>query len=233
VKIDPEAYADASSDPFSGVRLDNWMNADTIYNQNVTGSNGYVLLSGQPHNPDVVPGGEGVTVTLTNYPPNFGSESGLLNDIDNTLLGANKDRLSMWAFPPYFNCPTGFLSDTLCVRSTSTTYRFRIFVQDSLPVFTSTPTTACAANLTDMLRYSYDVQTDDETEDNAAAAETPAWDFRYGRTSYNLLVGPEWLRYAFRNSTTAGLFTSEGRFEIRIPRDEVIPMITPTPQINQ
>lgn len=243
VQIDPEAYDDfesrdaqnnpVESDPFSGVRLDNWMQADTIYNQNVTGSNGYVLLSGQPHNPDVVPGGEGVTVTLTNYPPNFNSESGLLNDIDNALLGADKDRLSMWAFPPYFNCPTGFLSDTLCVRSTSTTYRFRIFVQDSLPVFTSSPSTACAANLTDMLRYSYDVQTDDETEDDAAAAETPAWDFRYGRTSYNLQVGPEWLRYAFRDNTTANLFTTQGRFEIRIPRDEVIPMITPTPQINQ
>lgn len=236
VAIDGEEYADQplpDNDRFSGIRLDNWLNQDTIFNQNVGGSNGYVLLSGQPHNPDVVPGGEGVTVTLTNYPPNFESQSGLVNDIDNTLLGANKDRLSMWAFPPYFNCPTGFLSDTLCVRSTSSVYRFRIFVQDSLPVFTSSPAAACAANLTDMLRYSYDVQTDDETEDNAAAAETPAWDFRYGRTSYNLQVGPEWLRYAFRDAATSDLFTQEGRFEISIPRDVVMPMLTPTPQINQ
>jgi predicted outer membrane repeat protein len=229
--IDPEAYADADPSVLSGVRLDNWLKMDTLYNQNVSGSNGYVLLSGQPHNPDVVPGGEGVTVTLTNFPPNFESQSGLINDIDLSLLGANKDRLSMWAFPPYFNCPTGFLSDTLCVRSTSTTYKFRIFVQDSLPRFTSSPTVACAANLTDMLRYSYDVQTDDESEDSVA--QTEGWDFRYGRTSYNLLVGPEWLRYAFRDGATSNLFTSAGRFEIRIPRDQVIPMITPTPQINQ
>lgn len=229
--IDKEAYDDNQPGDYTGVRLDNWLKMDTIYNQNVTGSNGYVLLSGQPHNPDVVPGGEGVTVTLTNFPPNFESQSGLINDIDLALLGSNKDRLSMWAFPPYFNCPTGFLSDTLCVRSTSTTYKFRIFVQDSLPRFTSLPSTACAANLTDSLRYSYDVQTDDESEDSVAQAE--GWDFRYGRTTYNLLVGPEWLREGFRNSNTASLFNATGRFEIRLPADVVMPLITPTPQINQ
>lgn len=142
----------------------------------------------------------------------------------------------MWTFPPYFNCPTGFLADTLCVRSTSSTYRFRIFVQDSLPRFLTSPETACAANLTDSLRYSFDVDTDDELEDNAAAAETPAWDFRYGRTSYDLEVGPEWLRAGFRHpitgTSTFGLFTGQGRFEIRLSREEVMPLITPTPQVN-
>jgi hypothetical protein len=242
VSIDGELYADRETvdngvpverDSLSGIRLDNWLQIDTIFNENVTGSNGYVRLSGQPHNPDVVPGGEGVTVRIRNYPPNFVSQSGLNTDIDAGMLGANSQLLSHWTFPPYFNCPTGFLADTLCVRSTESVYRFRIFVQDSLPVFLTQPAVACAANLTDSLRYTYDVNTDDELEDRAAANETPAWDFRYGRTSYNLLVGPEWLREGFRDANTSNVFTSEGRFEIRIARDVVMPLITPTPQINQ
>ena len=154
----------------SNTRLFWWLNADTLRNQNVGGSNGYVNLKGQPHNPDVVPGGEEVTVRLTNFPPNFNSENGLLTGGFGSALGADPNHLSMWSFPPYMNCPTGFQSDTLCVRSTSSDYTFRIFVMDSLPRFTSSPSTACAANLTDSLRYEYDITTDDELEDSAAAA---------------------------------------------------------------
>lgn len=220
---------DNSADRLQGVRLDNWLKQTTIFNQNVTGSNGYVLLTGQPHNPDVVPGGEGITVTVSNFPPNFGSESGLLDSIPAGQLGANPNQLSMWTFPPYFNCPTGFQSDTLCVRSSSSTYRFRIFVQDSLPVFTSSPAEQCAANLTDRLRYRYDVQTDDESEDSVA--QTEGWDFRYGRTSYNVLVGPEWLNYSLNNGGATD-FQTKGQFTVDIDSATAITLLRPTPQIN-
>lgn len=208
-------------------RLDKWMKQTIVYNQNITGSNGYVLLNGTPHNPDVVPGGEGVTATVTNFVPNFASESGLLNDFD-AVLGADSNRLSMWTFPPYMNCPTGFQADTLCVRSTSTTYHFKIFVMDSLPLFTSSPSTACAANLTDSLRYTYDIQTDDESEDSAAASETPAWTFPYGRTNYRFLSLPGWMQQAAGDPN----FILNGVINVRIPASQAIAMLTPTPQNN-
>jgi hypothetical protein len=209
-------------------RLDKWMKQSIIYNQNITGSNGYVLLSGTPHNPDVVPGGEGVTATVTNYVPNFATESGLLGAFDGSILGADSNHLSMWVFPPYMNCPTGFQADTLCVRSTSTTYKFRIYVMDSLPVFTSSPTDACSANLTDSLRYSYNVQTDDESEDSAAAKESPAWTFPYGRTNYRFLSLPGWMQSAASDPN----FILNGEINLRVAAADVMPMLTPTPQIN-
>ncbi|MEO6939809.1 MAG: FlgD immunoglobulin-like domain containing protein [Candidatus Kapaibacterium sp.] len=232
LKFDVKINGDSNN-----TRLNWWLNADTLFNQNVGGSNGYVLLKGQPHNPDVVPSGEGVTVKITNFPPNFNSESGIIrHGFD---LGPDSSNLSMWTFPPFMNCPTGFQTDTLCVRSTSQSYTFRIFVQDSLPVFTSSPSLACAANLTDSLRYSYDVQTDDESEDSSAAAITGIWaakdpvnnrpwDFRYGRTSYKFLVRPEWLRLAEANPN----FITKGQINVRIAAATVLPMLTPTPQVN-
>ena len=130
------------------VRLNSWMTQKVIYNQNITGSNGYVELYGQPRNPDIVPGGEGVTATVTNFPPNYVSESGLLNGFPGSVLGPDSEALSMWVFPPYMNCSrvpdsTTAIPDTLCIRSTSSTYHFKIIVEDSLPVFAALPQSSC------------------------------------------------------------------------------------------
>lgn len=218
----------------NNTRIAWWLHDTTLFNQNVGGSNGYIRLYGNPHNPDVVPGGEPVTVRVTNFPPNVKSEGGLLGQglPFGSNLGPDSLHLSMWTFPPYMNCPTGFQSDTLGVRSTTTTYTFRIFVQDSLPVFTSSPSSACAANLTDSLRYTYDVNTDDEAEDSAAQAITTAaghpWDFRYGRTTYSLNIRPNWMR----QSDNDAAFRTTGMLNLRINAADILPQITPTPQVN-
>jgi predicted outer membrane repeat protein len=196
------------------VRLNHWLHQTVIYNQNITGSNGYIQLSGQPHNPDVVPGGESLTATVTNFPPNYNSESGLLNGFPGAL-GPDSEALSMWVFPPYMNCDrnpdsTTAIPDTLCVAGATSTYHFKIVVMDSVPVFDALPQSSCGyptpvGILTDSLRYSLDLNTDDEREDDAAAAELvgpatihdtahhPAWDFRYGRTSYSFVTQPSWM----------------------------------------
>ncbi len=209
---------------------DNWLYYSVIFNQNITGSNGYIELKGQPRNPDIVPGGESLTATVTNFPPNYASEDSLLTDpfLTPGQLGPDAKSLSMWVFPPYMNCAdrtsidtTTAIPDTLCVRATTTTYHFKIIVQDSLPVFDSLPKSKCGypypmqvAILTDRLRFSLDLNTDVEREDSIAAADSlpaatstdvyktgpqkgalvnhPAWDFRYGRTSYRFVTWPSW-----------------------------------------
>ncbi|MBS1904199.1 MAG: T9SS type A sorting domain-containing protein [Bacteroidetes bacterium] len=228
-------------------RLPWWLQRDTVRNVNPSGgSNGYIQLFGTPHNPDVVPGGEPVHVVMTNWPPNKRSEHLLLDSLTTSGpippynnhtaadLGDNADTLSMWIYPAYMNCQQGFLSDTIDVRRTYSTYDFRIFVRDSLPVFTTTPATGCVgtANLTDSLRYDYDVQTDDETEDSTAAAITTAagkpWDFRYGRTSYSGLVTPLWLKGAFADAN----FKTKGIIHVAIDSATAYSLITPVPQVN-
>jgi predicted outer membrane repeat protein len=237
-------YDDNISD-WKNTRLPWWLKRDTVYNVNPgAGSNGYIQLYGTPHNADVVPGGEAVSVRLTNWPPNYASEHQLLDNFD-AVLGADSTKLSHWIFPPYFHCPEGFQDDTLCVRSTYRDYTFRIFVQDSLPIYLTNPATACAANLTDSLRYDYDIQTDDELEDSAALAisieksaalsEDVVWDFRYGRTSYALKVGPAWLKSYYADGSRVGElnnFTSRGIMNIRFDSASVYPLITPVPQVN-
>ena len=242
---------DPSTDTTYPIRLYRWLKDTTIFNQNVTGSNGYILLYGQPHNADVVPSGEGVTATVTNFPPNFASESALRNAGLGSQLGPDSLQLSMWSFPPYMNWNTpgcaqpGFEPDTLCVRPTQSVYNFRIFVMDSLPRFTSTPPPACWASLTDSLRYTFDVQTDDESEDSAAAVETPkAWDFRYGRTSYSFLTRPSWMKFDAGNGKygqidtlsplSSGMnFTQKGVINVRIDSAYAVRnLLTPSPQVN-
>ncbi len=248
------------------VRLNHWMKQSVIYNQNITGSNGYVLLSGQPHNPDVVPGGEGLTATLTNFPPNFMSEDSLRLGFPGAL-GPDSDALSMWVFPPSMNCDripdsTTANPDTLCIRSASTTYHFKIIVEDSLPVFDAIPPSACGYSapvgiLTDSLRYTLDLNTDDEREDLVAAKETlpgatvgdktlsfPAWDFRYGRTSYSFATEPFWMveprggNYVPIDSTDPNFFTF-GIIHVRIDSLSSVlgtgaggPYLLPVPQNN-
>jgi predicted outer membrane repeat protein len=235
-------------------RLPWWINRDTVRNVNPTsGSNGYIQLFGTPHNPDVVPGGEPVHVVMTNFPPNFISEHALLGDVSGpnvqpnnpqhpiTGLGPDSLQLSMWTFPPYFNCPTGFLTDTLCVRRTSRTFDFRIYVEDSLPRFLDSVTAGCngTANLTDSLRFDFDINTDDELEDSTAAAVTLAaslkpgshsapWDFRYGRTSYKGLIVPSWMQAAINSP----IFKTKGIIHVAIDAATATQMLTPVPQVN-
>ncbi len=238
-------YDDNIPSDWKNTRLPWWLKRDTVYNVNPgVGSNGYIQLYGTPHNPDVVPGGEAVSVRLTNWPPNFASEHQLLDNFDG-VLGNDSTLLSHWIFPPYFHCPTGFQDDTLCVRSVSRDYTFRIFVQDSLPIYLTSPSIACAANLTDSLRYDYDIQTDDELEDSAALAISIAetarlgqdvvWDFRYGRTAYALKVGPAWLKAYFNDANRVAelnAFAARGIMNIRFDSASVYPLITPVPQVN-
>ncbi|HYM21480.1 MAG TPA: FlgD immunoglobulin-like domain containing protein [Candidatus Kapabacteria bacterium] len=232
-----------------------WINRDTVRNVNPGGgSNGYIQLWGTPHNPDVVPGGEPVHVVMTNWPPNKRSEHLLLDSLTTSGpippynnhtaadLGNHPDTLSMWIYPQYFNCPQGFLSDTIDIRRTSSVYDFRIFVKDSLPVFTTNPASGCdgTANLTDSLRFDYDIQTDDETEDSTTAAYTDsvslalhgdhslAWDFRYGRTSYSGVVVPLWLKAAIANPK----FKTKGIIHVAIDSATAYNMLTPVPQVN-
>ncbi|HET9136671.1 MAG TPA: FlgD immunoglobulin-like domain containing protein, partial [Candidatus Kapabacteria bacterium] len=159
-------------------------------------------------------------------------------------------KLSMWIYPPYMNCTEGFLPDTIDIRRTRSIYDFRIFVQDSLPVFLAPfPTTDCdgVANLTDRLRFAIDLNTDDELEDSTVAAYTDsvsvlrfsgdadstndhqyAWDFRYGRTSYSGLIVPLWLKSALADAN----FKSKGKIRVDIDAATAYNMLTPTPQVN-
>lgn len=240
------------------VRLNHWLNQTVVYNQNITGSNGYILLTGTPHNPDIVPGGESLTATVTNFPPNFASENGLKSSFPG-VLGPDSNALSLWTFPPYMNCTSGFEPDTLCVRSTSSSYNFKIIVEDSLPRFIPESLTQCA-NLTDSLRYTIDLNTDDEWEDSTAGAQTmpspahltdasapttiPTWDFRFGRTSYNFQTQPSWMvepqggSYVPVSATDSSFYTW-GIINVRIDSLTAVagspaggPYLLPNPQLN-
>ena len=165
------------------VRLNSWLTYDTVFNQNITGSNGYIQIKGTPKNPDIVPGGEWLTATITNFPPDYNSENLLLQAFPGTL-GPDANALSLWLYPPSFNCARVDTTttvipnpDSICIRATTSTYHFRIIVQDSLPVFNPIPKSACGfsypvAILTDSLRYTLDLNTDVESEDSVAAAKT-------------------------------------------------------------
>lgn len=193
----------ASNDP-TQVRLASWLKADTVYPGAVSADAiardtankwGYLRFYGNPHNPDVVPGGELLEVKVTNYPPD-------VNTIDSLkgLIAEEEVAKYIFLYPPYFNCqvydPVNaryLQQDTVNISSANTaTYRLRIFVQDSIPVeLNSAPgcfdagRNLAIAQWSNKLRFNYDVNTDDELEDNNAAAEN--WDFRYGRTTYDFV----------------------------------------------
>lgn len=200
----------------------------------LSGSNGYLRLYGQPHNADVVPGGVMVTVSVSNRVPSKATE---------LLAEQNGDmNNSIFLYPGYLNC-NHLQQDTVEVRSQDSTYRFRIFVQDSSPVFTNTP--EAVANLTDALRYCWDANTDDELEDNAAALT--GWDFRYGRTQYSFgdpldpnvaRVQPQWMLNGYMKNDTLGAdlggvaFQSRGLLKVETDSANAITLLTPRPQNN-
>jgi hypothetical protein len=149
---------------------------------------------------------------------------------------------SIFLYPPNLACDQ-LQQDTVQVRSDSVSYTFRVFVQDTPPVFTGTAEKV--ANLTDSLRYCYDANTDDEAEDNVAA--TQGWSFPYGRTSYSFgdpldpnvsKVQPDWMTNTYMKnangqSDVAGQsFATTGLLKLESDSATAIGLLTPTPQIN-
>lgn len=199
--LDPSKYSQLSYgwsvDPNSG--LARWLQADTIKADDATNpwwqARGYIRLKGQPSNPYVVPGGESITVTARNFPPNFAT----IDSMKAAGVAADVIAKYIYLYPSYFANQSYDASNARWLQqdtvnygwNADTAYTYKVFVTDSLPVFTDNAY-ACStrvgnnviilANLTDSLRFRVDYNTDDEAEDAAAAAT--GWDYRYGRTSY-------------------------------------------------
>lgn len=185
------------------IRLASWLKADTVF-PSAPGKRdsawGFLHFYGNPHNPDVVPGGEILELKVSNYPPSQRTIDSLKALADSLRPADTIIARYIYLYPPYFNCqvydPVNaryLQQDTVDVGGASTTtYRLRIFVQDTPPNFTG-DSVFCPpggngvplANLTNKLRFDYDVNTDDEKED--ADADTEGWDFRYGRTTYGFV----------------------------------------------
>ncbi len=250
-----------SVDAASG--LSHWLQADTIP-ANVGGdetawwqAHGHVRLKGTPSNPYVVPEGEWVYVTARNFPPSAAT----IDSMKASGVAADVIAKYIYLYPSYFanqsydDANARFLQqDTVNYGwGADTTYRFRIIVTDSLPIFTQ-GTFSCEgnnklyANLTDSLRFKADFNTDDEAED--AAAETAGWQFKYGRTAYNWLsennstdtsfdqvvqVRPSWLanKYLRKYDNSAVLdpfasdFTSKGQLAVAIDSATAIAVLSP------
>ena len=200
----PNTLPTPSNDP-SKIRLASWLKADTVFPgavhpnalaRDTANEWGFLRFYGQPHNPDVVPGGELLEVRVSNYPPDQRTIDSLRGLVDAETLAKY-----IFLYPPYFNCmeydPTTaryLQQDTVDISQSSVaTYRLRIFVQDSIPVEDgSVPgcidvnkNNLLIAQWTDKLRFNYDLNTDDEKEDNDVVSE--GWDFRYGRTTYSFV----------------------------------------------
>jgi len=197
-------YANGSQNPTLDprmIRLNSWLKVDTVF-PSATGTRdstrGFIRFYGTPHNPDVVPGGELLEVRVSNYPPGIRTIDSLKALADSLRPADSVIARYIFLYPPYFNCQVYdpvtaryLQQDTIDVGGASTaTYRLRIFVQDTPPVFLE-DTYRCGreglpvANLTNKLRFDFDVNTDDENEDNSAEQE--GWDFRFGRTTYGFV----------------------------------------------
>ncbi|GAB5464916.1 MAG: hypothetical protein Kapaf2KO_03520 [Candidatus Kapaibacteriales bacterium] len=135
---------DVSVDPNSG--LNRWMVTDIMNlsesqnNANFLLRGGYALLRGRPTNPYVVPGGEEVEVSVSNFPPNSRlidllKQQGNLSDEEiSQYIELFNEYLSNMT---YSETDARFLQqDTIFIGSNFTTdYRFKIFVIDSLPQY--------------------------------------------------------------------------------------------------
>lgn len=219
--------------------------------QNLNGSNGYITLYGQPHNPDIIPGGESVNISVSNFVPNRNVE-------DSVELVEPKSEYnnSIFLYPPYLNCDH-LQTDTVLIPSQAVNYSFKILVADSTPQFVALyPATTAnkkvpadnpvlVANLTDSLRYCFDINTDTYSEDSIAA--TQGWNFAYGRTSYSFgdplyplvaKIQPDWLAQKFmRDSNDASdplgsAFSGTGLLKVSMDSLLAIQLITPHPQNN-
>ncbi len=250
------------------VRLASWLHADTVY-PNQPGqrdsTRGFLRFYGQPHNPDVVPGGELLEVRVSNYPPGVRTIDSLRGLLPDSVVSRY-----VFLYPPYFNCQVydqknaRYLNqDTVDVGGSSTaTYRMRIFVQDTPPVFlpdslrcsNNGRTNLAVANLTNKLRFDFDVNTDDEVEDKNAQAE--GWTFPYGRTTYGFVfnarnnptdtslihddvaeIRPVWmadslLRNPALSTDNGAALLTQGKVVLRIDSLEAINMLRNPAQAN-
>jgi len=253
------------------VRLGSWLKADTVFPANTgkrDSARGFLRFYGTPHNPDVVPGGELLKINVSNYPPGIRTIDSLKALADSLRPADSIIARYIFLYPPYFNCqvydPTTaryLQQDTIDVGGASTaTYRLRIFVQDTPPVFL-TDSVFCGrpglpvANLTNKLRFDYDVNTDDEKEDNKA--KTEGWDFRYGRTTYGFVfsdhsyvdahdtasiddvhdIRPVWLSDRFLRDSSeladqGAQFARNGRLHVRIDSLQAINLLRNPAQFN-
>jgi predicted outer membrane repeat protein len=253
------------------VRLASWLKTDTVFpffNQSSRDSahaRGFLRFYGQPHNPDVVPGGELLEIKVSNYPPGIRTIDSLKG-----LVSADTVARYIFLYPPYFNCQVYdpltaryLQQDTVDVGGASTTtYRLRIFVQDTPPNLSDARRCVDGkgqpiANLTNALRFDFDVNSDDETEDQNAQTRE-GWDFRYGRTTYGWVftdrpnldvhdttvhddvkeIRPTWLADRFLlDSTTMQTdngvsFLKSGKITIRMNRDTALNLLRNPAQAN-
>lgn len=269
-------FANGSQNPTldpRAVRLNSWLKTDTVYPANTgrrDSARGFLRFYGTPHNPDVVPGGELLEVRVSNYPPGIRTIDSLRALADSLRPADSIIARYIFLYPPYFNCQVYdpvtaryLQQDTIDVGGASTaTYRLRIFVQDTPPVFLA-DVVRCGrpdlpvANLTNKLRFDFDVNTDDENEDNNA--QTEGWDFRYGRTTYGFVftdrsyielpngdsietddvrnIRPTWLADRFLRDETGLLdqgaaLTRTGLVSVRIDSLEAINMLRNPAQFN-
>jgi predicted outer membrane repeat protein len=256
------------------VRLAKWLRADTVFPNEIgvttrPGAPGYLRFYGTPHNPDVVPGGELLQLRVSNYPPGIRTIDSLKALADSIRPSADDIAKYIFLYPPYFNCqvydPVNaryLQQDTVDVGGASTsTYRLRIFVQDTPPVFLADVNPCgraglAVANLTNQLRFDYDVTTDDEGEDKTA--ETDNWTFPYGRTNYGFIftdriyidagdstratddvreIRPVWLADSFLLDSTkladrGAAFGKTGQIKVRIDSARAIAMLRNPAQYN-
>ncbi len=246
--------------------LSHWLKADTIPAVVGTDStawyqaHGHIRLRGTPSNPYVVPEGEWVTVTARNFPPSVAT----IDSMKAAGIAADVIAKYIYLYSSYYGNQSYDATNARFLQQDTvnngwgadTSYRFRIFVTDSLPLFTNSAFTCernniLYANLTDSLRMAADFNTDDEAED--AAAEQAGWTFPYGRTSYNWLsenrndhgadtaydqvtqVRPNWLankylrKYAnsAQSDAFASDFTSKGQLRIAIDSLTAVGILSP------
>lgn len=149
---DPRALADGGNytyltytwDVDNNSGLANWLQADTLYaddpNSEKDNAKGHVVFKGIPVNPYVVPGGEKVSVSAANYPPNYRTLDSL---IASGLFTPEQLDKFIETFGPYFNAGAYdtdraryLQQDTINVggnRGWITEYEFELFVVDQLP----------------------------------------------------------------------------------------------------
>lgn len=194
--ISPDKYTQLTYtwtvDNFSG--LNNWLGADTVWaNDTKTPKNqnprdlalGYIKLKGRAVNPYVVPGGEVVTVTASNYPPNYrtidslkaAKAAGLIN-ISDAELGKFINLYSTYLHAPvYDNANARYLQqDTVDVgRNSKSSYAFRINIIDSIPSILDENTTSSTITKPGfpneiLVVYEPTIYTCDKTQDNRLKA---------------------------------------------------------------
>lgn len=158
------SYFWSITDPNSALRY--WLRDTTVAADAASnpkwGAVGYRMLRGRPINPYIVPGGEEVEVVAKNFPPNLETVDSL------RASGVSEEVINHWLYlyPSYFhaeeydnnaialadrdqaNTNARFLQqDTVNIGWLDTnSYRFRIYVTDSMPRFVWGTTTDVNAN---------------------------------------------------------------------------------------